>query len=85
MYWKTCATPKDWLKAKVISLFKKGNRNISGISLLDSAYKLYARILNQRLKTTSECILLEEQMGFRRGSSTTDAVFTLKQIIEKRR
>jgi hypothetical protein len=63
--------PKDWLKANIISLFKKGNRNISGnyrgISLLDSAYKLYARILNKRLKTISECILLEEQMGFRRG------------------
>jgi hypothetical protein len=89
MYWKTCAIPRDWLKVKVISLFKKGNRNISGnyrgISLLDSVYKLYARILNQKLKTISECILLEEQMGFRQGQSITDAIFTLKQIIEKRR
>jgi hypothetical protein len=59
MCWKTCAILKDWLKAEVISLFKKGNRNIRGnyrgISLPDSAYKTYVRILNQRLK------------GFRRG------------------
>jgi hypothetical protein len=41
--------------------------------------------INQRLKTISECMLLQEQMGVRRGQSTTDAVFTLKQIIEKRR
>jgi hypothetical protein len=50
MCYKACAIPKNWLKPKVISLFRKGNRNISGnyrgISLLDSAYKLYARILN---------------------------------------
>jgi sorting nexin-29 len=89
MCWKTCLIPKDWLKAKVISLFKKGNRNIScnyrGISQLDSAYKLYNGILNKILKTISECILLEEQVGFRRGRSTTDAIFTHKQIIEKRR
>jgi sorting nexin-29 len=81
MCWKANSIPKDWLKTKVISLFKEGNRNISGnyrgISLLDSAYKLYARILNQRLKTIGKCILLEKQMDYRRGRSTTDAVFTL--------
>jgi hypothetical protein len=47
-------------------ILKYCSRNISGnyrgISLLDSAYKLYARILNQRLKTVSECMLLEESV-----------------------
>jgi hypothetical protein len=41
-------------------------------------------ILNS-FKTILEAILLEEQIGFRRGRSCIDNVFILKQIIEKRR
>jgi sorting nexin-29 len=59
--------------------------NYRGISLLNSGYKIYAKIITQRFKTISEAILLEEQNGFRRGRSRIDNVFTVKQTIEKRR
>jgi hypothetical protein len=54
--WKKCDIPSAWHTAKVISLFKKkGERtkceNYRGISLLNSAYKVYSRIINQQLKT----------------------------------
>jgi hypothetical protein len=52
---------------------------------LNSGYKIYGKIITQRFKTISEAILLEEQNGFKRGKSCIDNVFTLKQIIEKRR
>ena len=61
---------------------KKGKRddcsNYRGISLLNSGYKIYAKIITQRFKTISEAILLEEQHGFRIGRSCTDNVFTIK-------
>jgi hypothetical protein len=88
MCWKTCSIPEDWKKAKVISLFKKGERsnvnNYRGISLLSTAYKVYAKIVNNRLRKISEVIILEDQAGFRTGRSCIDDVFTLKQIISKR-
>ncbi len=89
MCWRNKQTPKEWQKAKVISLYKKGNRgdpdNYRGISLLDTTYKIYARIINERLKIIADHLISEEQMGFRKGRSTADAIFTLKRIIEERR
>jgi len=55
------------------------------ISLLNSGYKIYAKIITQRFKTILEAILLEERNGFRTGRSCTDNVFTIKQTIETRR
>lgn len=87
--WRTQDIPSDWHKAEVISLFKKGSRNncdnYRGISLLNSAYKIYAKIINERLKTITDTLLEEEQAGFRKGRSSTDNIFVLKQLIEKRR
>ena len=89
MCWTSYEIPAEWKSAKVISLFKKGERNKTenyrGISLLNAAYKLYSRIINERLRTISETILLEEQAGFRKGRSCTDDVFSLRQIIQQRR
>jgi hypothetical protein len=53
--------------------------------LLNSCYKIYTKILNEKLKTFSEEILTEPQCGFRRGCSCIDAVFGLKLLLEKRR
>ncbi len=73
----------------MVSLYKKGDRtntqNYRGICLLDTTYKVYARILNRRLKTIAEALLSEEQTGFRKGRSCTDAIFILKRLIEERR
>jgi sorting nexin-29 len=87
--WRERSIPEEWGQARVKSLFKKGKRddcsNYRGISILNSGYNIYAKIITQRLKTISEAILLEEQSGFRRGRSCIDNVFTLKQTVEKRR
>jgi hypothetical protein len=45
--------------------------------------QLYANILKNKLKRYSESVLEKEQCGFRRGRSTTDAIFTVQQILEK--
>ena len=79
--------PEEWGQARVTSLFKKGKRddcsNYRGISLLNSGYKIYAKVITQHFKTISEAILLEEQNGFRIGRSCIDNVFTIKRTKKK--
>lgn len=87
--WQKLKIPNTWKVAEVISIFKKGDKknceNYRGISLLCTMYKVYARIVNARIKAISEALLGEEQNGFRKGRSTSDNVFILQQILEKRR
>jgi len=85
--WKEKSIPEEWGQARVKSLLKKGKRddcsNYRGISLLNSGYKIYGKVITQRFKTLSEAILPEEQNGFRIGITCIDNVFTIKQTIEK--
>lgn len=39
-------------------------QTIGDISMLNETYKIYAGVLNYRLKVTTERVLLEEQSGF---------------------
>jgi hypothetical protein len=57
--------------------------NYRGISLLCHYNKLFTSNLLQRLKSTTDEIFAEEQAGFRAGRSTTDQIFTLRQLAEK--
>ena len=45
--------------------------------------KILAKIVLNRIKTISEAVLPESQCGFRAGRSTTDMIFTLRQLQEK--
>jgi len=52
---------------------------------LPTAYKLFANIIKNRLNEHLEDEMVEEQCGFRKGRSCVDAIFTVQQIIEKRK
>ena len=69
----------------VINIHKKGTKskceNYRGITLLPTAYKLFANIIKNRLNEHWENEMEEEQCGFRKGCSCTDAIFTVQQII----
>lgn len=64
---------------------KKGHRSICdnyrGITLLFVPSKTFSRIVIQRIQESVEKQLREEQAGFRRGRSTTEQLFTLRNII----
>jgi hypothetical protein len=53
--------PDDWTRGVICLIFKKGNRrdfnNYRGISLLNVAYKVYAKIITRRLNIINEYIL----------------------------
>ena len=79
--------PRRWRIGNICPIFKKGDKekaeNYRGVTLLNTSYKLYAMVLNERLKEESERILPESQAGFRRGRSAMDHIYTLNWIIEK--
>ena len=85
--WKLGAAPKEWQTGTIIPIFKKGDRkdcnNYRGISLLSLPGKVYAKCLERRCREIVEPLLEESQCGFRPGRSTTDQIFTLRQIFEK--
>jgi hypothetical protein len=57
--------------------------NYRGISLLNTGYKIYSKIIAKRLTVIAHVLLLEEQNGFRKGRSCMDCIFSASQIIEK--
>jgi len=85
--WDSGEAPLDWQTGLVVPIFKKGDKkectNYRGITLLSLPGKLYAKVLEARVRMVVESRISDEQSGFRPGRSTTDQVFTLKQVFEK--
>ena len=87
--WKKETVPQEFKDANIIHLYKrKGDRaccdNHRGISLLDTAGKILAKIIAKRLsRGIGGSILPETQCDFRAGRSTVDMIFTARQIQEK--
>lgn len=83
--WKQGRFPKEWETALVINSCNRGDKKICnsyrGIFLLSAASKVYAQILNRKLK---QDFLNESLSGFGKGCSYKDASYSLKQILEKR-
>jgi hypothetical protein len=50
---------------------------------LNACYKIYSKILNNKVSKIAENIILNNQHGFQKGCSCTDCIFTLTQLIEK--
>ena len=87
--WEQGKLPCDLCDAIIITL-NKGEKsdcsNYRGITLLSIAGKILARLLLNRLvPTIAEDHLPETQCGFRANRGTTDIVFILRQLQEKRR
>ena len=86
--WEERKVPEDWQKALVVPIWKKkGSKKdcstYRGISLLSHVGKMYAKILEQRVRAKVEYQLSNAQFGFRKGKGCTDAIFALRQLSEK--
>ena len=79
--------PSDWTKQITIPIFKKGSRlkcdNFRGISLLCSAYKVFARAMLNRMKHYVEEQLSESQCGFRAKRGCCDQLFSTKILMQR--
>ena len=79
--------PKIWRQSKIIAILKPGKdsaipKNYRPISLLCHTYKLYERLILNRVPPLLEQHLINEQAGFRPGKSCTSQLLNLTQHIE---
>lgn len=87
--WRGEGFPNSWREGIITPIFKKGDRdkleNYKGITLLNTAYKIYAMVLQNRLEKEIEekKMLPKTQAGFRRGRSTIDNIFILNYIANR--
>ena len=83
-WWSQEYLPGDYLKAMVVSIYKKGNTqdisNYRPISLLTCAYKIFASILQSRLSIAIDPHLSTTQYGFRPARSTQQPLYIARRI-----
>lgn len=87
--WTIEGFPSEWRNGITVLIFKKRDvedvKNYRGITLLETAYKVYAAILNKRIKEQIEeqRILSDTRAGFRRGMGINDNVYVLQHVVER--
>ena len=88
-FWEMELAPEEWETGLLRILAKKGDLSIPGnyrgIMLLEAAYKIVCIILHGRLLPIQESLDHEAQCGFRPGRGCSDAVYTVKLAMKKRR
>jgi len=86
--WNKEELPEEWKESIIVPIYKKGDKrpcnNYRGISLLPTTYKVWSNILLSRLIPYAEEVIGDHQCGFRRNGSTTDHIFCIRQILEKK-
>ena len=80
--------PDEWKESIIVPIYKKEDKtdcnNYRGKSLLPTTYKVLSNILLSRLTPYAEEVIGDHQFGFRRNKSTTDHIFCIRQILEKK-
>lgn len=83
----TNTLPSQFKRTKIIALLKPGKpddrpENYRPIALLSVTFKLYERLLYDRIVSEIEKVTPPEQAGFRRNRSCDEQVLTLTNYIE---
>ncbi|KAK6762364.1 hypothetical protein RB195_023180 [Necator americanus] len=85
-YLSECKVPKQWKTSKTVLLYKKGDPHDIGnyrpICLLSVIYKLFTRVILNRIEKVLDEGQPCEQAGFRKGFSTIDHIHTVSKLIE---
>ncbi|KAK6765924.1 hypothetical protein RB195_025689 [Necator americanus] len=85
-YLSKCKVSKQWKTSKTVLLYKKGDPHDIGnyrpICLLSVIYKLFARVILNRIEKALDEGQPCKQAGFRKGFSTIDHIHTVSKHIE---
>ena len=86
--WREEKLPTDWTKNIIVPIYKNRGDKLQcktyrGISLLCTGYKILTAVINNKLNKYTEHIIGEYQTGFRTGKTTTDQIFTVKNLLGK--
>lgn len=79
--------PNQWTTSTITLLHKKGDKNninnYRPISLMSNIYKIFTKIILNRMTKILDESQPREQAGFRSGYSTLDHIYVVKQLFEK--
>ena len=80
--------PTEWIDSVIIPIYKEKEdiqdcEIYRGIKLMSNTMKIWERIIDRRLR--EESTIGDEQFGFMPGRGTTDAIFAVRQLLEKHR
>lgn len=94
--WKLCnrvcngeGWPKDWREGVIVPIIKKGEgesvEEYRGVTLTQTAYKIYVAILAERLRREVEGkgLIPPSDTGFRKGLGTIDNIYVLNYLINR--
>ncbi|VDO60504.1 unnamed protein product [Schistosoma curassoni] len=85
--WEEEQVPMDWEEGHLIKMPKKGDLsrcgNYRGITLLSIPWKVFNRVLLDRMKDAVDAQLRDQQAGFRKYQSFTGQIATLRIIIKQ--
>ena len=86
--WESETFPSDWSTSILLPLPKRGDKslcqNYRGISLIDTAAKIFTSVLLRRISAERNSRTRPNQGGFRPGMGCVDQIFTLRRILEHR-
>jgi hypothetical protein len=80
--------PEEWRRSILVPIFKnKGDvqsyTNYHGMKLMSHTMKLWERVIEHRLRRVTR--VTQNQFGFMPGRSTMEAIFLLRQLMERYR
>jgi hypothetical protein len=88
LIWNKEEKSHQWKESIVVPIHKKGDKtdcsNYRGISLLSTSYRILSNILLARVTPYADGIMGDQQCGFHRKRSTSDQIFYIRQILEKK-
>ena len=80
--------PEEWKESIIVPIHKKWDKtdsnNYRGISLLPTTYKILSKNLLSRLIPYAEEVTGDHQCGFRHKRSTSDHIFCIHQVLERK-
>jgi hypothetical protein len=80
--------PEEWKESVIVPIYKKGDKTdcskYRGMSILSTTYKILSNIILSRLTPYAEEIIGDHQCGFRRKRSTTDHIFSIRLLLNRK-
>ena len=85
--WVSETAPAYWRRGLIVKIAKKGDLtkcgNWRGITLMSVAAKVMGKVLIRRIPGGVDAKLKMEQAGFRKGRSTIERIFVLRNVVEQ--
>lgn len=85
--WMLEQMPTEWGEGSICPVYEKGDKlefcNYRGITLLNTAFKIFSTIFYKRFLKYASKVFGSYQCGFQRGKSITNQIPSIRQIIER--